>query len=286
MKKLLAVILAGVMALSMVACSRPTVGSVPEEKTVITVGCLAREEPDILFVAEQLKDSKYEIKPQIFSDVITTNMATAEGEIDANFIQNKKYLAKFNESNGTTLVAPGEPISTFPEGLYSRKYTSLEELPDGATIAISNDTVNRARELDILAACGLIELDESVEFPTPLDVTSNPRNIEILEMESRSKWGAYDDVDCIVATAVTILFSDDPEKPSHLLAIEGMDVTMTVAGTSLVVAEGNEGAEWLQLMEEVMHTDAYAAHLAETYKGAKVPMYESDAFNVNYFEDK
>jgi D-methionine transport system substrate-binding protein len=286
MKKLLAVILAGVMALSMVACSRPTVGSVPEEKTVITVGCLAREEPDILFVAEQLKDSKYEIKPQIFSDVITTNMATAEGEIDANFIQNKKYLAKFNESNGTTLVAPGEPISTFPEGLYSRKYTSLEKLPDGATIAISNDTVNRARELDILAACGLIELDESVEFPTPLDVTSNPRNIEILEMESRSKWGAYDDVDCIVATAVTILFSDDPEKPSHLLAIEGMEVTMTVAGTSLVVAEGNEGAEWLQLMEEVMHTDAYAAHLAETYKGAKVPMYESDAFNVNYFEDK
>lgn len=254
------------------------------EKTVITVGCLAREEPDILYVAEALKDSPYEIVPQVFSDVITTNMATFEGEIDANFTQNKKYLQQFNESNGTTLVAPGEPISTFPEGLYSRKYASLEELPDGAVIAISNDTVNRARELALLEACGLIEVDDGVEYATLLDVTSNPKNIEILEMESRSKWGAYDDVDAIIVTAVTVFLSDDPEKPSNLLAVEGMDVTMTIAGTCLVVAEENTDAEWLVLMNEAMHTDEYAAHLAETYKGAKVPMFESDAFNVNYFE--
>lgn len=255
-----------------------------EEKTIITVGCLAREEPDILFVAEQMKDSPYEIKPQVFSDVITTNMATEEGEIDANFTQNKKYLQQFNEGNGTHLTAPGEPISTFPEGLYSRKYEVLEELPDGAIIAISNDTVNRARELDILESCGLITVDHTAEYPTLLDVTENPKNIEILEMESRSKWGAFDDVDCIVVTAVTIYLSDDPEKPAHLLAIEGMDVTMTVAGTCLVVAEENADAEWLKMMDEIMHTDAYAAHLAETYKGAKVPMFESDSFNVNYFE--
>lgn len=259
-------------------------GGGEEEKIVITVGCLAREEPDILYVAEALKDTRYEIKSQVFSDVITTNMATADGEIDANFTQNKKYLEQFNESNGTTLVAPGEPISTFPEGLYSRKYTSLEEIPDGAVIAISNDTVNRARELDILESCGLIEVDHSVEYPTLLDVTANPKNLEILEMESRSKWGAFDDVDAIVVTAVTIYLSDDPANPAHLLAIESMEVTMTVAGTCLVVAEENQDAEWLQLMEEAMHTDEYAAHLAETYKGAKVPMYESDAFNVNYFE--
>lgn len=262
----------------------PAPTSTPEEKTVITVGCLAREEPDILYVAEALKDSKYEIRPQVFSDVITTNMATQEGEIDANFTQNKKYLAAFNESNGTTLVAPGEPISTFPEGLYSRKYTSLDQLPDGAVIAISNDSVNRARELDILESCGLIELDHTEDYPTVLDITSNPKNIEILEMESRSKWGAFDDVDCITVTAVTVYLSDDPTKPAHLLAIEGMDVTMTVAGTCLVVAEENADAEWLKLMDDAMHTDEYAAHLAETYKGAKVPMFESDAFNVNYFE--
>ncbi len=256
----------------------------PAEKIVITVGCLAREEPDILYAAEALKDSPYQIVPQIFSDVITTNMATQEGDIDANFTQNKSYLAKFNESNGTTLVAPGEPISTFPEGLYSRKYESLEELPDGAVIAVANDPINRDRELRQLAAAGLIELADGVEHYSLLDITANPKNLEIMEMESRSKWGAYDDVDAIVVTAVTILQNDDPAKPSHLLAIEGMDVTMTIAGTSLVVAEKNADAEWLKMMNEVMHTDDYAAHLAETYKGAKVPMFESDAFNVNYFE--
>lgn len=256
----------------------------PVKKIVITVGCLAREEPDILYVANALKDSPYEIVPQIFSDVITTNMATQEGEIDANFTQNKNYLKNFNESNGTTLVAPGEPISTFPEGLYSRKYKSLEELPEGATIAISNDPTNRARELGLLEACGLIELAEGVDLPTLLDVTANAKNINILEMESRSKWGAYDDVDAIVVTAVTIMQQDDPEKPSTILAVESMEVTMTIAGTCLVVAEENADAEWLAMMNEVMHTDGYAAHLAETYKGAKVPMFESDAFNVNYFE--
>ncbi len=288
-KRILAMMLVAVMALGAAACSKPAeeapaTDPVVEEKIVVTVGCMAREEPDILYVAEQLKDTKYEIVPQIFSDVITTNMATEEGEIDANFTQNKKYLAQFNESNGTTLVAPGEPISTFPEGLYSRKYTSLEELPAGATIAISNDTVNRARELQLLEAAGLIELNKDVEYPTLLDITANPSGIEVLEMESRSKWGAYDDVDGIVVTAVTIFLSDDPAKPSHLLAVEGMDVTMTIAGTCLVVAPENAEAEWFKLMEEVMHTDGYAAHLAETYKGAKVPMFESDAFNVNYFE--
>lgn len=255
-----------------------------QEKTVITVGCLAREELDVLYVAEQMKDSPYEIRSQVFSDVITANRATEEGEIDANFTQNKKYLEQFNESNGTHLVAPGEPISIFPEGLYSRKYKSLEEIPDKAVIAISNDTVNRARELDILESCGLIKVDHTAEYPTILDIVENPKNIEILEMESRSKWGAFDDVDCIVVTAVTVYLSDDPEKPANLLAIEGMDVTMTVAGTCLVVEEKNKDAEWLKMMDNIMHTDGYAAHLAETYKGAKVPMFESDAFNVNYFE--
>lgn len=254
-----------------------------EEKTKIVVGCMAREEPDILYVAEALKDTKYEIVPKVFSDVITTNMATQDGEIDANFTQNKKYLQTFNESNNTTLVAPGEPISTFPEGLYSRKYNSLEELPNEAIIAIANDPVNRTRELNMLEACGLIKLDKSVENPTSLNVIENKKNIQLLEMESRAKWGAYDDVDCIVCTAVTIFMSDDPKKPSHLLAIEGMDVTMTVAGTCLVVAEENKDAEWLKLMNDAMHTDDYAKHLAETYKGAKVPMFETDSFEVNYF---
>ena len=254
-----------------------------EEKTKIVVGCMAREEPDILYAAEALKDTKYEIVPKVFSDVITANMATEDGEIDANFTQNKKYLQEFNESNNTTLVAPGEPISTFPEGLYSRKYKSLEELPNDAIIAIANDPVNRTRELNMLEDCGLIKLDKSVENPTSLNVIENKKNIQLLEMESRAKWGAYDDVDCIVCTAVTIFMSDDPEKPSHLLAIEGMDVTMTVAGTCIVVAEENKDAEWLKLMNDAMRTDDYAKHLADTYKGAKVPMFETDSFEVNYF---
>lgn len=254
-----------------------------EEKTKIVVGCMAREEPDILYAAEALKDTKYEIVPKVFSDVITANMATQDGEIDANFTQNKKYLESFNESNHTTLVAPGEAISTFPEGLYSRKYSTLEELPDEAIIAIANDPVNRTRELNMLEACGLIKLDKSVENPTSLNIIENKKKIQILEMDSRAKWGAYDDVDCIVCTAVTIFMSDDPKKPSHLLAIEGMDVTMTVAGTCLVVAEENQDAEWLKLMNDAMHTDDYAKHLAETYKGAKVPMFKTDSFEVNYF---
>ena len=74
-----------------------------------------------------MKDSPYEIRSQVFSDVITANRATEEGEIDANFTQNKKYLEQFNESNGTHLVAPGEPISTFPEGYIQENINLLKK---------------------------------------------------------------------------------------------------------------------------------------------------------------
>lgn len=249
-----------------------------ERPQKIIVGCLAREEPDVMFVSEKLKNLGYDIEPQVFSDVITTNMALEEGEIDANFIQNRNYLNEFNKSKETHLVAPGVALTTSPEGIYSRKYKSLEDVPDGAEFAISNDAVNRARELELMQVAGLLELKEGIPLPTINDIVSNPKDLKIIEMESRSKWGAFDDVDCITITAISVYLMDDVNKPANLLAVEDLDVTKKVAGTLLVVHESNQEAEWLKEMEKVMTSDDFAKHLLETYNGAKVPMFDTDVF--------
>lgn len=292
-KKSLALILAAFMLLTLLSgCGGNSTESTPAEdtptettpapaeKTVITVGCMAREEPDILFVAEKLKDSNYEIKTQIFSDAPTSNLALDAGEIDANFNQHINYLNMFNEEKGTHLVAAGDPVSTYPFGIYSRKHTSLEELPDGAVIAISNDSVNRPRELQLLAAVGLIELAEGVDDLLITDITSNPKNLEIMEIDTYSKLAVLDDVDAVLLNAITVYLNDDPEKPLNKLATEDLEVTRALAGTLVAVHESNKDAEWAVLMNEVMHSDEYAKHLADTYHGAKVPMFETDAFIV------
>lgn len=300
MKKICALLLAIICVFTLTACAKEApatateaTAAVPEttaaivettaateEKVIIdlVIGCYAREEPDVLFVAEKLKDLGYNIQTQVFTDMVPLNMAVQDGEIDGNFVQHKPYLETFNKNNGTTLVAPVGPISTSNLGLYSRKYKTLEELPDGATIAISNDAAGMNRELLLLEALGLIELDPTPEQKAVIDITSNPKNLEIIDMQSLNKWGAFDDVDCITSQQISVYLMDDPANPSYRLGQESAEVTEQLAGITIVVAEENAEAQWVQEMYKIMTSDEYAQYLYNTYGGAKYPLFENNVF--------
>ncbi|WEK13240.1 MAG: MetQ/NlpA family ABC transporter substrate-binding protein [Candidatus Microbacterium phytovorans] len=153
-----------------------------------------------------------------FTDYNTPNTALADGSIDANLFQNSTFLETFNANTGEDLVSVGEaylPTAAF----YSTKISSLDELADGASIAIPNDPTNEGRALKMLAAEGLIEATDDVVDLS--GVTANPRGFEFKEIENATLPQALPDVD---TAFVTISFA----LPAGLTAdqailIEGAD---------------------------------------------------------------
>ncbi|MFF2631282.1 MetQ/NlpA family ABC transporter substrate-binding protein [Microbacterium sp. NPDC058021] len=136
-----------------------------------------------------------------FTDYNTPNTALADGSIDANLFQNSTFLATFNEATGSDLVSVGEaylPSAAF----YSDKVDSLDDLEDGATIAVPNDPTNEGRALQLLADEGLIEVEEGVVDLT--GITDNPRGFTFTEIENATLPQALPDVD---AAFVTISFA-------------------------------------------------------------------------------
>jgi len=136
-----------------------------------------------------------------FTDYNTPNTALADGSIDANLFQNSTFLATFNEATGSDLVSVGEaylPSAAF----YSDKVDSLDDLEDGATIAVPNDPTNEGRALQLLADEGLIEVEDGVVDLT--GITANPRGFEFTEIENATLPQALPDVD---AAFVTISFA-------------------------------------------------------------------------------
>ncbi|MDR2803733.1 MAG: MetQ/NlpA family ABC transporter substrate-binding protein [Treponema sp.] len=129
-----------------------------------------------------------------FTDYIAPNAALIAGDIDANFFQHLPYL----EANAewTTKLVSAFGVHIEPFGLYSKKYTSLDDIPDGATIAIPNDPTNGGRALLLLADNGLIELspDAGIEA-TVLDITNNSKGLKFLSLEAAQLPRSLDDVE-------------------------------------------------------------------------------------------
>ena len=112
------------------------------------------------------------------------NTAVEDGDEDANYFQHLPYLEEFNETRGTHLVSVAG-VHIEPMGIYAGRVSSLEDLPDGAVIAVPNDATNEGRALLLLQEQGLITLKEDVGLePTKLDIAENPHNYEIVEMEA------------------------------------------------------------------------------------------------------
>jgi D-methionine transport system substrate-binding protein len=186
---------AGLAACSAPAAETPTDGSLGTVK----VGALATPAGDILkFIDDNLAaDAGLDIEFVEFTDYNTPNTALADGSIDANLFQNSNFLSVFNESSGGDLVSVGEaylPTAAF----YSDKVASLDELADGASIAIPNDPTNEGRALGILAAEGLITISEGAT--TLGEITGNPRGFEFVEIENATLAQALPDVDTAFVT--------------------------------------------------------------------------------------
>ncbi|GAB2448637.1 D-methionine transport system substrate-binding protein [Conyzicola lurida] len=256
------------VGLSACASSEPaaTTDSDSTDLGTIKVGALQTPAGDILtWVQENLaEDAGLTIEFVPFTDYNTPNLSVSDGSTDANLFQNANFLATYNEASNDSLVSVGEvylPSAAF----YSDKIDSLDDLDDGAKIAIPNDPTNEGRALKILAAEGLIE---TTDEPTTLaDITENPNDYEFVEIENATLAQSVPDVD---TAFVTISFALPAGLTSDdAILIEGSDSPYV---NVLATTEELESDPRVEKLFELLTSDETAEYINDTWGGLVVPV--------------
>jgi len=241
--------------------------------TTIKVGASVTPHAEIL---EQVKDTLaeegYTLEVVEYNDYVLPNTALEDGDLDANYFQHITYLNDFNEENGTHLTDVGS-IHFEPFGLYAGKTAAIAELPDGATIAVPNDTTNEARALLLLEQEGLIKLAPDAGLTaTVVDIVENPKNLNIQEVEAAQLARVLPDVDLAAINGNYALEA-------------GLDVASAIATESsegdaakayanvLVVKEGTEDEPKIKALVEALESDTVKDFIAQTYDGAVVTVF-------------
>ena len=301
MKKLISTVLAAALTLSLAACGSTAASSTPEAAsgseaastassetasdasdavdftgdgydaavdyaslagTTIKVAASPVPHAEILKVAGDIL-AKADITLDVveYTDYVQPNLVTESGEVDANYFQHGPYLEDFNEKNNTHLVSVAA-IHYEPFGLYPGKTKSLNDLADGAKIAVPNDATNEARALQLLAAQGIITLKEDAGLA-----------IELVEMEAAQLPRTLSDVDFAVINgnyAAEAGFSASKDA----LAVE--DATSEAAQTYanlLVVEEGNENEPAIKALVAALTSQTVKDYIDSTYDGAVVAIF-------------
>ncbi len=279
-KKFLSLALALVLSLSLAACGSkkeeaPTAApaETPAETTepvVLNVAASSTPHAEILEqVVDVLAEQGIDLQIHEYGDYVVPNTAVEEGEEDANYFQHIPYLESFNEKEGTHLVSVGG-IHIEPMGVYAGKTASLEELPDGAEIAVPNDPTNEGRALLLLEAQGLIKLADSSNLEaTPNDIVENPKNLTFKELEAAMIPNAVDEVDLSVIN-VNYALEAGFNPTEDALAIEDADSPYV---NIVAVKEGNENNPAVLALVEALQSDTVRDFINETYGGAVVPAF-------------
>lgn len=249
-----------------------TEGTETSAKGTIKIAASATPHSEILEQAKPiLAKEGWNLEVTVFDDYIQPNLVVESGEFDANYVEHKPYLDDFNEEQGTHLVAVGD-IHYEPFGIYPGTAKSLEDIKDGAVIAVPNDTTNEARALLLLQDNGLITLKDGAGLEATVnDIKDNPHNIQIQELEAAQVARVVSEVDYVVLNgnyALEAGFS----VAKDALAYEKADSEAAKTYVNvIVVKEGNENNEGIQALVKVLKSDEIKQYINDTYDGAVIP---------------
>ncbi|RYB97983.1 MetQ/NlpA family ABC transporter substrate-binding protein [Ciceribacter ferrooxidans] len=236
----------------------------------IKVGVTAGEHAQIMEKVKEIAAKKgLNIDIVEFSDYVVPNQALADGDLNANSFQHQPYLDNQIADRGFDIVSVGTTITT-PMGVYSKKVKSLDELQDGATVAIPNDPTNGGRALLVLASKGLIKVNSEAGLKVgPADVTENPKNIQFAELDAAQLPRSLDDVDAaVINTNYAMEAGLHPKKDA--IAIEG---EKSPYANVIAVRTADKDAPWVKTLVESYHDDSIKAFINEEFKGALIPAF-------------
>ena len=269
MKKLLAVVLTGAFVVSALAgCGKST----SADDKVIKVAASATPHAEILEQAKPLLEAKgYDLQVTVFDDYVQPNEVVESGDFNANYFQHIPYLESFNEEKGTHLVNAGG-IHYEPFGIYPGTKASLDELADGDSIAVPNDTTNEARALLLLQDNGIITLKEGAGLTaTKNDIVENPYNVDIVELEAAQVPRVKDEVAFMVLNgnyALEAGFS----VAKDAIAYEKADSEAAKTYVNVIaVKEGNENSDKIKALVEVLTSQEIKDYINNTYDVAVIP---------------
>lgn len=243
-----------------------------EAKGTITVAASATPHAEILEQAKPILEKEgWELEVTVFDDYVQPNLVVESDEFDANYFQHIPYLDNFNAEQGTHLVNAGG-IHYEPFGIYPGTKSTLDELEDGDTIAVPNDTTNEARALLLLQDNGIITLKEGAGLEaTVKDIEENPKNIKIQELEAAQVARVKDEVAFVVLNgnyALEAGFSVGQDS----IAYEKADSEAAKTYVNVIaVKEGNENSEAIQALVNALKSEEITNYINQTYDGAVIP---------------
>ena len=278
MKKVFALIAAlAISALALAGCgsqqsaSSGASSAASSGAKTLKVGATAVPHAEILEAAKPLLE-KEGITLEIveFNDYVQPNLALNDKELDANFFQHEPYLKNFMDEHKEVKLKNAAGIHIEPMGVYSKKIKKLDELKDGATIAIPNDPTNGGRSLLLLEKAGIIKLKEGVgEKATVGDIAENKKNIKFQEVEAAQVPRTLDDVDAAVINSnFAMQVNLDPTKDAMFIEDSTSPYVNIIA-----VREGDENRPEIHALIKVLHSDEIKQFITEKYKGAVVPAF-------------
>ncbi len=252
-----------VVLLLLVSCSHSDA-----QNNVITVGATIVPHAEILEqVKAELEEAGYQLKIVEYTDYVQPNKALESGDLDANYFQHTPYLENFNQENNTDLVALAK-IHYEPFGLYQGNKKAISELEAGDKISVPNDTTNEARALGLLEQEGLIKLNPDAGLnATILDITDNPLNLEIIEIEAAQLAKSIDDVAFSVINGNYAL--QEGLTSDVVVAFESKDsVGADTFANVIAVREDNKDTDKIKALVKALQSDVIRDFITQQYDGA------------------
>jgi len=268
-RSLFKALLAGVA----IASFATSVGARADENQVIRVGTVGGPDAQVWAVVQKVaKREGLNVKVIEFNDYVQPNAALDAGDLDANSFQHKPYLDSQIKQRGYKLVSAGLTYIS-PIGVYSKKLKSLNDLPQGAKIAVPNDPSNENRALLLLQSKGVIKLNAGAgtdgNNATPLDIAQNPKKVKLVELDAAQLPRALSDVDAaVINTNYALAANLQPTKDA--IAIE--DVHSPYANLIAVRAQDKD-KPWVKKLVAAYQSEDVRQFMATQFKGAMVPSF-------------
>ncbi|HIE4392834.1 TPA: MetQ/NlpA family lipoprotein [Serratia liquefaciens] len=245
-------------------------GQEEKDPNHIKIGVIVGAEQQVAEIAQKVAKEKYGLDVELvtFNDYVLPNEALSKGDIDLNAFQHKPYLDQQIKDRGYKLVPVGNTF-VYPIAGYSKKIKSLDELKDGSQVALPNDPTNLGRSLLLLQKVNLIKLKDGVGLlPTVLDVTENPKNLKLVELEAPQLPRSLDDQQIALAVINTTYASQIGLTPTKDgLFVEDKDSPYV---NLLVAREDNKDAENVKKFVQAYQSDEVNEAANKIFNGGAV----------------
>ncbi len=240
------------------------------EKETVKVGVNGSGVPIWEYMKEKAAKEGIEIEIVEFADYVRPNQALADGDIDLNAFQTISYFDSFVEEHNLDLVPIGSTIIA-PMGIYSEKYKSVDDLPNGSKVALPQEATNMGRALLLLQEAGLIQLKEGFDQSQGLDaIKENPKKLEFTPVVAAQTLRVLPDVAAsIINNGVAVEAGLVPVDDS--IYIEGAESKPYI--NIIAAQEKDKDNKTYKKIVELYQEDDVAEHIKKTYKDSLIPTF-------------